>query len=82
MTNNDRSTTQKVVGKVTRIGASIVSVVVGEINACTTGKTDEADVKKERAIFVDKAENSMVKVADQAEKVVGGITKIIKKRKG
>lgn len=73
-TVNQRSTAQSIVGTATRIGAGIVSIVVGEVDACITGNTNEDQVKRKRGKFVDSVEKGAVNLT-------GTVEKLIKKRR-
>ncbi len=64
-----RSTAQNVVGVATRIVAGAASMVVGEVDACVTGRTDEKQVRRRRGKFVDSAENAMVRVTGAIENI-------------
>ena len=65
-----RSTLQNVVGGVTRIIAGATSIVVGEVDACVTGRTDEKQVRRRRGKFVDSAETSAVRITKTIEDLI------------
>ena len=65
-----RSTAQNIVGGVTRVGAGLASFVVGEVDACVTGRTDEDQVRRRRGKFVDNAENGMVRLTGTIENII------------
>ena len=65
-----RTTAQNVVGGITRLGAGLVSFVVGEVDACTTGRTDEEQVKRRRGKFVDNAEAKAVGLTKTIENLI------------
>ena len=65
-----RTTAQNIAGVVTRIVAGAASFVVGEVDACTTGRTDEKQVRRRRGKFVDSAENTAVRLTGNIERFI------------
>lgn len=49
---NSKTTGQKIGGLIGKIISGTASMVVGEVDACITGKTNESDVKRTRAKVV------------------------------
>ena len=61
---NSKTTGQKVGGLIGRIISGAASMVVGEVDACITGKTNESDVKRTRA--------KVVATGDKVGSTIGG----------
>lgn len=75
------TTTGRVLGTVGRIGGVVASFVVGEVDACVTGKVDEDSVKRKRAKVAAAGEKSGAFIGNMLEKGVKGISGYMKGRK-
>ena len=61
---NSKTTGQKIGGFIGKIISGTASMVVGEVDACITGKTNESDVKRTRA--------KVVATGDKVGSTIGG----------
>ena len=78
---NSRTTGEFVGGKIGRIASGAASFVIGEIDACITGKTDEKDVKRDRARIAAAGEKIGSTIGGMTEKGVRRLSEFIRGRK-
>ena len=76
-----RTKGQFIGGVAGRIISGTASFLVGEVDACITGKTDEKDVKRDRTRITAAGEKIGANIGGMAEKGIKNLREFLKGRK-